>query len=813
MRVFRWRHALSFLLLLIGAFFAKAQTNSIASGNWSDATVWSTGAVPGATTTVNVNNPLVLDANISITSGVYTFNKNVTDLSGGTSYGLTMSGGSLDITAGTTTFEGNATFTNCTVTIRSGATLILGDFTKNDKCDLVVEAGGTLIVNGTLSNSDNQGSFVIYGLVQVNGDYLAASGSSAVTGTGDLLTNGFIFGSGSSEVFGSKVDCTAPACSGNNLCSFNNLIGASQAVCIGSTVSALTTSGTSAGAGATYQWQKSTTSSSSGFSDISGANSESYTPPALTQTTWYKRVVTLSGCTGYSYPVKVTIVPDGGWRGTTSTDWNTGSNWCGGTVPVSTTDVVIPKVGNGVPLPPTTTAAAACHDLIIEDDAAVTVGGSNSFAIYGDFTNNGSLTTNSSTVSLSGSSQQTVSGNPITFYNLTINNTSPNTVVVNSFLTTRNILTLTTGNINMSGYNFILGLSASTPGTLSRTSGHFYNGYLTRWFNTSAITIGEAAGLFPVGTNTDYRPFYLGHSVAFSTGGSIRVLHVGATTTTDVSFPDDSPNIVVRRHDSQWIVTKLSTLNAGGNLLDLRVEATGLGSISDVTDLRLTLAGGVVGVPETNAGTVTNPQVNRTGVADTELNNTFYVSSINSIASPLPLSLVSFQGDYSADGVSLEWRTVSEENFDHFLVERSEDGISFEPVGRVTGKGGSNIAASYTYVDESAQVGRYYYRLKMIDADESFFYSKIISVIAGEQGESLSFYPNPVKQKRFTVNLKGAASAVHFILYDQYGRIYMDQELSEGENEILISQNLSGGVYLAKVLGMSTPKIIKLVIY
>ncbi len=39
-----------------------------------------------------------------------------------------------------------------------------------------------------------------------------------------------------------------------------------------------------------YKWQKSTTGSSSGFSDIANSNAETYDPDILTQTTWYKRI-------------------------------------------------------------------------------------------------------------------------------------------------------------------------------------------------------------------------------------------------------------------------------------------------------------------------------------------------------------------------------------------------------------------------------------------------------------------------------------------------------------------------------------------
>lgn len=85
-------------------------------------------------------------------------------------------------------------------------------------------------------------------------------------------------------------------------------IAADQTICNGSTPVALTNSGSATGSGTiSYQWQSSTTSSSSGFSNISGETSSTYAPGSLTTTTWYRRlgVTTLNAvsCTSSSGPV------------------------------------------------------------------------------------------------------------------------------------------------------------------------------------------------------------------------------------------------------------------------------------------------------------------------------------------------------------------------------------------------------------------------------------------------------------------------------------------------------------------------------
>src|SRR3954471_5057875 len=100
------RIVLAGIFLLGQLTFAVAQTSTVASGNWSEATSWSNG-VPAATTTATVTNPLVLDQNISITSGDFEIYANVTDPAGTPVFlsTLTMTGGTLDIRSGITTFE------------------------------------------------------------------------------------------------------------------------------------------------------------------------------------------------------------------------------------------------------------------------------------------------------------------------------------------------------------------------------------------------------------------------------------------------------------------------------------------------------------------------------------------------------------------------------------------------------------------------------------------------------------------------------------------------------------------------------------
>ncbi|WP_299818026.1 gliding motility-associated C-terminal domain-containing protein [uncultured Pontibacter sp.] len=90
-----------------------------------------------------------------------------------------------------------------------------------------------------------------------------------------------------------------------------NTISANQTVCAGSQPQQLTGSAPSGGTGAyTYLWQSSTISATAGFVNAAGDNtSQNYTPAALNQSTWFRRLASSAGCTDTSAVVEITIIP------------------------------------------------------------------------------------------------------------------------------------------------------------------------------------------------------------------------------------------------------------------------------------------------------------------------------------------------------------------------------------------------------------------------------------------------------------------------------------------------------------------------
>lgn len=108
----------------------------------------------------------------------------------------------------------------------------------------------------------------------------------------------------------------------------------------------------------------------------------------------------------------------------------------------------------------------------------------------------------------------------------------------------------------------------------------------------------------------------------------------------------------------------------------------------------------------------------------------------------LPIELLHFNAITEGTKNLLTWATASESNNKGFDIERSYDGVRFEKIGFVKGNGTTIQTQKYSFNDKKSPIGITYYRLKQLDFDGHFEYSKIISIAQNDE-KVLSVYPNP----------------------------------------------------------------------
>jgi Domain of unknown function (DUF4082) len=174
----------------------------------------------------------------------------------------------------------------------------------------------------------------------------------------------------------------------------------------------------------------------------------------------------------------------------------------------------------------------------------------------------------------------------------------------------------------------------------------------------------------------------------------------------------------------------------------------------------------------------------------------------------LPVVLAQFIASKQSDGsVKLSWTTSQEVNAGYYDVERSGDQTGWTKIGSVKAKGNSTIATDYSLFDNLPLDGTGYYRLKMVDLDGKYVYSKTVSVTADKNDVPLVIYNNPFTDLiRIKVNVSRAQNLT-MTVSDMLGKTYIRQSIQAqaGDNLVNLQPAVIGGsgMYILRITGDS----------
>ncbi len=226
------------------------------------------------------------------------------------------------------------------------------------------------------------------------------------------------------------------------------------------------------------------------------------------------------------------------------------------------------------------------------------------------------------------------------------------------------------------------------------------------------------------------------------------------------------------------------------------------------------------GIPATSA-TVYNPR----GVAVDAYGNVYESDNVGQrirkitfgggCAVPLPVEYISFSGKNAGNVNLLEWTTAAEINNDFFTIERKDES-GWQAIGTIKGAGNTSTSINYKFNDQNITLSgsEVYYRLKQVDFDGGFTYSKIVAVQLPVSDFPISVYPVPANKELNCKFYSKRNSEINISISDVVGNVVKNEAIKtiKGMNDLKLNINeLSQGVYLLKVSSISQQSQIKFI--
>ncbi len=376
--------------------------------------------------------------------------------------------------------------------------------------------------------------------------------------------------------------------------------------------------------------------------------------------------------------------------------------------------------------------------------------------------------------------------------NLNITSTQGMTLSTNA--TVNGVLTLSNTNIT-TGSNI---LTIGSTGSVTRGSGYIA-GQLSKSIGTGANT-----KLFEIGSENGYSPV----TVAFGNVTTAANLSASVTQTTH-----PSATVPANTLNRYWTIAadgELAFDNYSATFTYLPVDFnTGVVEASDESSLMVGKYAASWSFPTLGTlmpgGTADGGSIQAIGLTS------FSDFAIAKEGSALPVEMTTFSAtQQGSNSVILRWKTATEINNMGFEIIRRIEGSQAETkVGFVEGKGNSNSPNEYLFTDKKlAGNGKYVYRLKQLDSDGSYSYSRETALDVNVIPKTFALvqnYPNPFNPTTKVGYQLPSSARVSIELYSILGSrvtTLVDQFLTAGEYSFELnttSMQLASGVYLIKM--------------
>lgn len=183
------------------------------------------------------------------------------------------------------------------------------------------------------------------------------------------------------------------------------------------------------------------------------------------------------------------------------------------------------------------------------------------------------------------------------------------------------------------------------------------------------------------------------------------------------------------------------------------------------------------------------------------------------VSAPAPVELTVFNAKVQQNTIQLYWETASEHNNNYFEVQRSEDARDWSVMDNVlTNNGNASYRQTYIYTDKQPSPEVNYYRLRQVDLDGRFEYTKIVQASAGIR-PVVHISPNPATESVSITLDQAVQTSVSWVkLFDSYGRLLQTWNLEDTYSNQVIELDINAappGLLFLQMEGMEACKLWK----
>ncbi len=182
------------------------------------------------------------------------------------------------------------------------------------------------------------------------------------------------------------------------------------------------------------------------------------------------------------------------------------------------------------------------------------------------------------------------------------------------------------------------------------------------------------------------------------------------------------------------------------------------------------------------------------------------------VGSPLPVTWLYFTGVNQGNDNLLRWATGTELNVKHFILERSINATTFDPVATLKPNGGASMQGQYQHTDmrvDKLKINTLYYRVKQVDKDNKFTYSSVVKInLKASLITRSAVYPNPTKGRLTLAIGTNALLESNAIIYDNNGRAVQQVRIVSAAQAINL-EGLAKGIYYIRLSNGEILKVLK----